>query len=137
MVSTKKWHTPQIKLFAQKRQESLDTGLSEPIVGGSKGLCLFPAPLIANVVNKILDYNCLRIIVIAPGWPNMSWFWDIVCLSSQIPLCLPNQANFLTRPFNRSLHENLLNLNLHAWLLDKADKGGNSPIEISKDENLT
>ena len=29
--------------------------------------------------------NC-RIIVIAPGWPGMPWFWDLVQLSTEIPL---------------------------------------------------
>ena len=28
--------------------------------------------------------------LIAPGWPNMPWFWDLVTISSQILLCLPN-----------------------------------------------
>ena len=53
--------------------------------------------------------------LIAPGWPNMPWFWDLVAMSSQIPLCLPN---LLTQPFNQALHRHLSNLNLHAWLLE-------------------
>ena len=39
----------------------------------------------------------------------------LVAMSSQIPLCLPN---LLTQPFNQTLHRNLANLNLHAWLLE-------------------
>ena len=50
-----------------------------------------------------------------PGWSNMPWFWDLVTMSSQIPLYLPN---LLTRPFNQIPDRNLLNLNLHAWLLE-------------------
>ena len=45
----------------------------------------------------------------------MPWFWDLVGMSSQIPLCLPN---VVTQPFNQTLHRNLSNLNLHAWLLE-------------------
>ena len=56
--------------------------------------------------------------LIAPGWPNMPWFWDLVAMSSQIPLCLPNLPNLVSQPFNQTLHRNLLNLNLHAWLLE-------------------
>ena len=55
------------------------------------------------------------LVLIAPGWPNMPWFWDLVTISSQIPLTLPN---LLTQPFNQIPHRNLTNLNLHAWLLE-------------------
>ena len=61
---------------------------------------------------------CNKIILIALGWPNMPWFWDLVAMSSQIPLCLPSLPNLVTQPFNQTLHRNLSNLNLHAWLLE-------------------
>ena len=53
-----------------------------------------------------------------PGWPNMPWFWDLVTMSSQVPLSLLNLPNLLTQPFNQITHRNLTNLNLHAWLLE-------------------
>ena len=57
-----------------------------------------PAAILGKVMEKLQDYN--RIILIAPGWPNMPWFWDLVAMSSQIPLCLPNlpDLNHSTRP---------------------------------------
>ena len=48
----------------------------------------------------------------------MPWFWDLVNMSSQVPLSLPNLPNLLTQPFNQIPHRNLTNLNLHAWLLE-------------------
>ena len=42
-------------------------------------------------------------------------FLDLVTMSSQVPLSLPN---LLTQPFNQILHKNLTNLKLHAWLLE-------------------
>ena len=45
-----------------------------------------PAAILGKVVEKLQDYPCNRIILIAPGWPNMAWFWDLVAMSSQIPL---------------------------------------------------
>ena len=39
-------------------------------------------------------------------------------MSSQIPLCLPSLPNLVSQPFNQTLHRNLSNLNLHAWLLE-------------------
>ena len=47
----------------------------------------------------------------------MPWFWDLLALSSQIPLCLPNLPNLLAQSFNQILHRNLSNLNHNAWLL--------------------
>ena len=79
----------------------------------------FPlAAILGKVVEKLQDYPCNRIILIAPGWLNMPWFWDLVAMSSQIPLCLPNLPNLVTQPFNQSLHRNLSNLNLHACILE-------------------
>ena len=73
----------------------------------------FPlAAILGKVVEKLQDSPCKRIIVIAPGWPNMSWFRDLVAMSSQIPLILPN---LLTQPFSQIPHRNLTNLNLNAW----------------------
>ena len=45
-----------------------------------------PAAILGKVVEKLQDSPCKRIILIAPGWPNMPWFWDLVAMSSQIPL---------------------------------------------------
>ena len=75
-----------------------------------------PAAILGKVVEKLQDSPCNRLILIAPGWPNMPWFWDLVTLSSQIPLCLPNIPKLVSQPFNQVLHRNLANLNLHAWL---------------------
>ena len=74
-----------------------------------------PTAILGKVVEKLQDSTCTRIILIARGWPNMPWFWDLVTMSSQVPLSLPN---LLTQPFNQIPHRNLTNLNLHAWLLE-------------------
>ena len=78
----------------------------------------FPPAAILGKVLKLQDYPCNRMVLIAPGWPNMPWFWDLVAMSSQIPLCLPSIPNLVSQPFNQVLHRNLSNLNLHAWLLE-------------------
>ena len=71
-----------------------------------------PAAILGKVVEKLQDSRCKRIILIAPGWPNMPWFWDLVATSSQIPLSLPFLPNLLTQPFNQIPHRNL------TWLLE-------------------
>ena len=40
-----------------------------------------PVALLTKVVAKVMDQGCQRMILIAPGWPNMPWFWDLVNLS--------------------------------------------------------
>ena len=67
---------------------------------------------------RILTWCTRKQVLIAPGWPNMPWFWDLVTMSSKIPLSLPNLPNLLTQPFIQIPHRNLTNLNLHAWLLE-------------------
>ena len=77
--------------------------------------CIRLPTILGKVVEKLLDSPCKRLILIAPGWPNMPWFWDLVAMSSRAPLSLPN---LLTQPFNQIPHRNLTNLNLYAWLLE-------------------
>ena len=73
-----------------------------------------PAVILGKVVEKLPDSLCKRIILIAPGWTNMPWFWNLVAMSSQISLSLPNLPNLLTQPFNQIPHRNLINLSFHA-----------------------
>ena len=126
-----RWHQPQVDLFATRFNNKLPQFVSpvpDPQAWAVDALSLSwedldpyafpPAAILGKVVEKLQDYPCNRIILIAPGWPNMPWFWDLVAMSSQIPLCLPNIPKLVSQPFNQVLHRNLSNLNLHAWLLE-------------------
>ena len=126
-----RWHRHQVDLFATRFNNKLPQFVSpvpDPQAWAVDALSLswdgldpyaFPlAAILGKVMEKLLDYPCSRIILIAPGWPNMPWFWDLVAMSSQIPLCLPSLPNLVSQPFNQILHKNLSNLNLHAWLLE-------------------
>ena len=123
-----RWHQPQVDLFATRFNNKLPQFVSpvpDPQAWAVDALSLSwenldpyafpPAAILGKVVEKLQDYPCNRII---PGWPNMPWFCDLVAMSSQIPLCLPNLPNLVSQPFNQTLHRNLSNLNLHAWLLE-------------------
>ena len=74
-----------------------------------------PTALLHKVIQKIKQCHCL-IIVIAPGWPGMPWFWDLVQLSTEIPLQLPVSTTLLKQSHNYVFH-NPHQLNLHAWCL--------------------
>ena len=82
-----------------------------------------PVSLLSQVISKLVNQGFRRMILIAPGWPNMPWFWDLISLSSQIPFSLPLERDLLTQPFNGLLHRNLNHLNLHAWLLEPRPSG--------------
>ena len=126
-----KWHRPQIDLFATRFNHKLPQFVSpvpDPLAVAVDALTLPwedldayafpPTAILGKVVEKLLDSRYQRFILIAPGWPNMPWFWDLVAMSSQIPLSLPNLPNLLTQPFNQIPHRNLTSLHLHAWLLE-------------------
>ena len=126
-----KWHRPQIDLFATRFNHKLPRFVSpvpDTLAVAVDALTLPwedldayafpPTAILGKVVEKLLDSPCKRFILIAPGWPNMPWFWDLVTMSSQVPLSLPNLPNLLTQPFNQTPHRDLTNLNLHAWLLE-------------------
>ena len=126
-----RWHQPQVDLFATRFNNKLPQFVSpvpDPQAWAVDALGLSwedldpyafpPAAILGKVVEKLQDYPCNRIILIAPGWPNMPCFWDLVAMSSQIPLCLPSIPNLVSQLFNQVLHRNLSNLNLHAWLLE-------------------
>ena len=108
------WHLPQIDLFAMRFNHKLPQFVSpvpDSLAVAVDALTLPwedldayafpPTAILGKVVEKLLGSPCKRIIMIAPGWPNMPWFWDLVTMSSQAPLSLPN---LLTQPFNQIPH---------------------------------
>ena len=116
-----RWHRPEIDLFATRFNNKLPQFVSpvlDPLAWAVDALSLPwedldvygfpPVAILGKVVEKLQDHPCHRVILIAPGWPNIPWFWDLVALSSQIPLSLPN---LLTQPFSQTPHRNLTNLN--------------------------
>ena len=125
------WHLPQVDMFATKYNCKLAQYVSpvpDPNVWAVDVLTVSwenldmyafpPVSLLGKVVSKLSDHLYKRVILIAPGWPKMPLFWDLVELSSQIPLCLPIHPDLVTQLFNKARHRNLTNLNLHAWLLE-------------------
>ena len=120
-----RWHLPTVDLFATRYNCKLLQFVSpvpDPKAWAVDVLSLslenldlyaFPSvPLLTNVLTKALSHQCKRMIIIAPGWPNMPWFWDLVEMSSQIPICLPNHPDLLTQSFSGNLHKDLQNQNL-------------------------
>ena len=124
-----KWFTPQVDLFATRLNHKLPLYVS-PVPDQNawnidalniswSSLVAYaypPTALLPKVIQKVRQYNCL-LILIAPGWPGMPWFWDLVHLSVEIPLQLPASPNLLKQSSNQVFHNNSQYLNLHAWCL--------------------
>ena len=53
----------------------------------------------------------------SPRLTRMPWFWDLVQLSTEIPLQLPVSRTLLKQSHNYVFHSNPQHLNLHAWCL--------------------
>ena len=126
----RKWHKPEVDLFATRFNHKLPRFVSPvpdllawkvdalSVPWQNLDAYVFPpVALLGKVVSKLIDQRFHRVILIAPGWPNMPWFWDLVSMSVQIPLSLPKVGDLLTQPFNQCPHRDLHSLNLHAWLL--------------------
>ena len=117
-----KWFTPHADLFATHLNCKVPLYVS-PVPDQNawnidalninwSGLITYaypPAALLHRVIQKIRQSSCL-IIVIAPGW-------DLVQLSTEIPLQLPVSRTLLKQSHNYVFHSNPQHLNLHAWCL--------------------
>ena len=124
-----KWFTPHVDLFATHLNHKLPLYISpvpDPNAWDIDALNINwtnltayaypPTALLHKVIQKIKQCHCL-IIVIAPGWPGMPWFWDLVQLSTEIPLQLPVSTTLLKQSHKYVFHNNPQQLNLHAWCL--------------------
>ena len=82
-----RWHQPSVDLFATRINNKLPQFVSpvpDPQAWAVDALNLawedmdpyafLPAAILGKVVEKLQDYPCSRMMLIAPGWPNMPWF---------------------------------------------------------------
>ena len=76
------------------RPKGLGHRCSEHKLDESHCLCLPSYGSPSQGDPKIKQCHCL-IILIAPGWPGMPLFWDLVQLSTEIPLQLPVSTTLL------------------------------------------
>ena len=90
----RRWHRLSVDLFATRFNHKLPRFVS-PVPDRSAwevdalslpwedldAYAFPPTALLHQVVTKLLDHGFRRLILIAPGWPNMPWFWDLVNMS--------------------------------------------------------
>ena len=86
-VTYNRWQQPQIDLFSMRFNNKLVQFVSpvpDPLAWAVSALTLPwvdldpyafpPVTILGKLVEKLQDYPCRRIILIAPVWPNMPWF---------------------------------------------------------------
>ena len=125
------WHKPMVDMFATKLNKlplyispvpdpnAISVDALNILWEALDGYVYCPIALIPKAIQKMRTYAC-QMIVVAPGWPGMSWFWDLIDLFTKPPLLLPLSENLLKQPFCSShrFHQNLSYVNLHFWHLD-------------------
>ena len=121
-----KWFTPHVDPFATHLNHKVLLYVSpvpdrnawdiDALTINWSGLTAYAYPL-TDLLHRVPRQSSCLIIVIAPGWPGMPWFWDLVLLSTEIPLQLPVLRTLLKHSHNYVFHSNPQHLNLHAWCL--------------------
>ena len=113
-----KWFTPHVDLFATHLNHKLPLYVSpipDPRAWDIDALNINWTNLTAYAYLLRLLHKVIQ--KIAPGSPGMPWFWDLVQLSTEIPLQLPVSTTLLKQSHRYVFHNNPQHLNLHAWCL--------------------
>ena len=75
-----------------------------------------PQCLIQQVINKVYSSN-VDLVLIAPHWPNQTWFASMRALLVEPPFRFPEHDDLITQGGGRILHHDLHSLHLCAWHL--------------------
>ena len=73
-----------------------------------------PFALILAIISKIRQHQC-KIVLVAPFWPEASWFPELLRLLVAPPIRLPVKQHLLTQL--QFVRNNIENLRLHVWIL--------------------
>lgn len=76
-----------------------------------------PHQILPQVLQKIRLTKSCSVILVAPLWPNQSWFPALIELADPDPLPLPLWPSLLKQPRTNQFHWNPALLKLHAWKL--------------------
>ena len=89
-----------------------------------------PWSIIPRVLAKLRESRGTELTLVAPYWPQRTWFPDLLHLSLAPPVALPLRPDLLRLPRSRSLYQGLPRLRLHAWRLSGASRG--QPVSLQQ-----
>ena len=124
------WGRPVVDLFATRHNRKLQVFFSavpDPWAAAEDALQhpwdnLFayafpPFSLIRKVISRALVTPNLRMILVAPKWPQAIWYPDLLALLAGEPREIPPWHNLLAQPHVERYHRAVQSLRLHGWLL--------------------
>ena len=124
------WDTPNMDLFATRLNNRLPVFVSpmaDPLAVDVdamsmswKGMYAYAFPpfvMLGRVLEKVLKDHPCEMILVAPKWPNQSWYARLLELLVDFPLVLPLREDLLFQPHNHQRHRSLPAVCLHAWRL--------------------
>ena len=131
------WDKPHVDLFATRMNNRLPVFVSpmaDPLALDVdamsiswKGVYAYAFPpfvMLGRVLEKVpRDHPC-EMILIAPKWPNQSWYAKLMELLVAFPLALPQREDLLTQPHNHRIHQSLQAVCLHACRLSSDPSKG-------------
>ena len=124
------WGTPMVDLFATALNRRLPVYCSpvpDPMAwqvdaftipwDNLEAYAFPPTAILRSVINQVLRADQLRMVLIAPMWPQQEWYPDLLSLLVEEPRQLPLWRNLLRQPQSQTVHGALGRLRLHAWRL--------------------
>jgi hypothetical protein len=75
-----------------------------------------PVKLIPEILKKVRQ-STAQVFLVAPHWPNQSWFPDLLSLLFDLPLQIPPWRHLLRQPHLDVFHSSPHHLHLHVWPL--------------------
>ncbi|XP_041435826.1 uncharacterized protein LOC121399363 [Xenopus laevis] len=124
---TERWGIPEIDLMASRVNRKVQQFMSrcrDPLALAvdamtapwefQLGYAFPPLPLLPRLIGRIQRENH-TVILIAQHWPRRAWFSDLINLTREDPLPLPNLPDLLSQ--GPIVHPNSKMLSLTAWLL--------------------
>ena len=74
-----------------------------------------PFAIIPRVLQKVRETPRCHVTLVAPFWPQQSWFPDLLHLLVDVPVELPLRRDLLRQPHFHHYRQNLHVLHLTAW----------------------
>ena len=79
-------------------------------------VCAFPPiPLIPLVLKKLEQFPSMKMLLVAPAWPQKPWFPSLLNLAYSQPLRLPYRKDLVIDLSTNKAPPNIRNLNLTVW----------------------
>ena len=139
----------QIDLFATSENHQCSIYFSpfrDPLAAGTDaflqswdGLQAYVFPpwsIIPKVLTKLRESRGTELTLVAPYWPQRTWFPDLIHLSLAPPVALPVRPDLLRLPCCRSLYQGLHRLRLHAWRLRRFTRAAGFSSTVASQASL-